>query len=256
MKALVSIIALAILSLTAVSCAQPVAPTATAYPTYTPPPTYTPYPTLADLPTHTPYPTPEPLPTHTPYPTPTALPTHTPYPTPTALPTYTPYPTATPPPTNTPIPTPTLEPTPTRLPERVAYRTYTSWLHQFEVSIPSDWDDTYDDDQYSFGPDNSSARALVQVVEKNRLPFSTYVLVWISTGKERGLEVLESHAVGSNQWYVRGRLELRSCVVEMEQNLFLKSNKIYIVITSACYPSDLVKMREPFDRFHASFRLY
>ena len=256
MKALVSIIALVILSLTAVSCAQPVAPTATAYPTYTPAPTYTPYPTLTALPTHTPYPTPTALPTHTPYPTLEPLPTHTPYPTPTALPTYTPYPTATPAPTYTPIPTPTLKPTPTRLPEKVAYRRYTIWIHQFEVSIPSDWDATYEDDQYSFGPSNSAARALVQILERNSLPFATYVLVWIAAGKERGFEVLESHAVGSKQWYVRGRLELRSCVAEMEQNFYLKSNKIYIVITSACPPSALVKLREPFDRFHSSFRLY
>ena len=261
MKAFLPVIALVILSLTAVACAQPVLPTATPYPTYTPAPTYTPYPTLTALPTHTPYPTLEPLPTHTPYPTPTALPTYTPYPTLVPLPTYTPYPTATPAPTYTPyptpVPTPTLAPTPTQLPERVTYTTYTGWLHPFSVSIPNDWEVEvdYEDSDYTFRPNDLDATALVQVVEKSLLlQFSTFVSLWISTGRDHGLEVLESYAVGSNRWYIRGRLELSICVAEIEQNLHLKGDKVYVVSTFAC-PSSLSKAREPFSRFHSSFSL-
>jgi len=103
MKALVSIVALLVVALTAIACQQPAPPTATAYPTYTP------YPTLTALPTYTPYPTPAALPTHTPYPT------YTPYPPLEPLPTHTPYP------TYTPYPTPTVEavPTPTNTPQPV-----------------------------------------------------------------------------------------------------------------------------------------
>ena len=68
MKAFLPVIALAILSLTALACAQPVLPTATPYPTYTPAPTYTPYPTATPVPTNTPQPTATPLPTPTPVP--------------------------------------------------------------------------------------------------------------------------------------------------------------------------------------------
>ena len=68
MKVLLSVIALAILSLSTLACAQPVPPTATPYPTYTPAPTYTPYPTATPLPTNTPQPTATPLPTPTPVP--------------------------------------------------------------------------------------------------------------------------------------------------------------------------------------------
>lgn len=103
MKALVSLVALAVLALTAIACQQPAPATDAA-------PTYTPYPTLTDLPTHTPYPTPTAVPTPTPYPT------YTPYPTPEPLPTHTPYPTYTPYPTPTtaakPVPTPTNTPQP------------------------------------------------------------------------------------------------------------------------------------------------
>lgn len=266
MKALVFIIALVILSLTAVSCAQPVAPTATAYPTYTPAPTHTPYPTLAALPTYTPYPTLSPLPTHTPYPTPTALPTytpyptleqlptHTPYPTPTALPTYTPYPTATPAPTYTPIPTPVLIPTPTRSPSSANYRTYTSYRHSFGVSVPNDWDIDYDGESiYSFIPSSRDVVVALQIwTQEPVFPLSTYVVLLVARLED--FEVLESYAIGSNRWYLRGRDTNSSCDLESRFHFF-RAEKVYSVYESGC-PLAFTKWKEPLERFRATLRFW
>ena len=249
MKALVSIIALVILSLTAVSCAQPVAPTATAYPTYTPAPTYTPYPTLTDLPTHTPYPTPEPLPTHTPYPTPTALPTYTPYPAPTSLPTHTPYPTYTPYPTVTVTPFPS----PTPVPEETSYRTYTSFRDRFEVSIPDNWIvDNSDREQYSFEDPNEEVVVIVTVAEISILSMSEVVAIFISVASEKGIDVLEHRQVETNKWYLRTSFSIQLCDFDADVYLIRNGDILYNVTTSTC--SLLApKWKEVFDVFHSSF---
>ena len=105
------IIAVAILSLAALACAQP-------SPTVTPDIPATVTARLSQTPTATP------LPTYTLYPTATPRPTYTLYPTATPQPTYTLYPTATPRPTQTPliryvevIPSPTATPRPTPTPD-------------------------------------------------------------------------------------------------------------------------------------------
>ena len=162
---------LAILSLAAMACAQPIptatpdipatvearlsqVPTATPYPTATPRPTLTPYPTPTARPTATAYPTATPRPTYTLYPTPTPLPTYTPYPTATAYPTYTPYPTPTP----TPRPTATPRPTPTAMPTATPRPTATPtpqwrWVKKnpkpyYSIDVPSDWSEAYSSDDY------------------------------------------------------------------------------------------------------------
>ena len=132
-KVFPALVALVIVSLTTLACAQPApmptpnipatvearlsqVPTATPYPTATPRPTLTPYPTPPARPTATAYPTATPRPTYTLYPTPTPLPTYTPYPTATPYPTYTPYPKPTPTPRPTVAPTPKPRPTATPRP--------------------------------------------------------------------------------------------------------------------------------------------
>lgn len=271
MKALVSIIALVICSLTAVSCAQPVAPTATAYPTYTPAPTYTPHPTLAALPTNTPYPTPTALPTHTPYPTPTSLPTyapsptleppptHTPYPTPTALPTRIPDLTIAPIPFE-PLPTPALAPFPTLAPslteslDSITYRTYTSYRHQFDVSIPSDWD--IDDDGesiYTFSSISLEVSVAVQIWNIEAIfPLSTYAEGLAARLED--FEVLESYAIGSNRWYLRGRDTNSSCGLEVRFHFF-RGEKVYSVYESGC-PLAFAKWKEPLERFRTTLRFW
>lgn len=240
MKALVSIIALVICSLTAVSCAQPVAPTATAYPTYTPAPTYTPYPTLAALPTHTPYPTLAPLPTHTPYPTPTALPTYTPYPT------YTPQPTA------------TLHPTPTLA---SGYRVYRSNENRYEVTIPVDWAvETDSDGTGSFNFQNSEGAASVTHLGASRtIPLSTFARLFLSRYEDNLFyELLENNEIDANRWRIRFRLHVtdNDCVLsEIESVLNLTPGGTYVTATFTC-PAYLEKRRDDIDQFHESFRAW
>ena len=282
MKALVSIIALAILSLTALSCAQPVAPTATAYPTDTP------YPTLADIPTHTHTHTPSPtleLPTHTPYPTPTFLPTYTPsptleppptltpYPTPTALPTYIPdstiapipfdplptlslepFPTLEPLPTLVPLPTPVLTLSLTELLDSITYRTYTSDRHQFDVSIPNDWDIDYDGESlYTFRSSSLEVSVAVQIWNVGTaFPLSTYAEGLAARLED--FEVLESYAIGSNRWYLRGRYANSSCDFESRFHFF-RAEKVYSVYEAGC-PLFFTKWKEPLERFRTTLRFW
>ena len=264
MKALVSIIALVICSLTAVSCAQPVAPTATAYPTYTPAPTYTPYPTLAALPTHTPYPTLAPLPTHTPYPTPSALPTHTPYPTLEPLPTHTPYPTPTALPTYTPYPTYTPQPTATLFPTPTlasGYRVYRSNENHYEVAIPIDW--TVETDSEGFRIFNfRNAEGVASVIKLGigrTVPLSTFARLFLSKYEDNLFyALLENNEIDANRWRMRFRLHItgNDCVIsEIESVLNRTARGTYVTLTFSC-PSYLERRKDDVDKFHESFRVW
>lgn len=140
-KVLIALTAWLILSLSALSCAQPAPPATLDIPATVAAqvaermaaiPTVAAYPVATPAPTYTPYPPPTPEPTATPYPTATPRPTYTPYPPPTALPTYTPYPI----PTQEPIPTDTPQPTIDAGAIRwksVSPRPY------YSLEIPADW---------------------------------------------------------------------------------------------------------------------
>ena len=254
MKALLSVIALVVLSLTALACAQPIPPTATPYPTYTPAPTHTPYPTLAALPTHTPYPTP------TPYPTLEPLPTHTPYPTPTALPTYTPYPTATPYPTNTPQPTATSFPTPTPI---ASHRLYRSDKDRFEVTIPVDWvidPRPKPEKAHIFHLPNSEGLAsIIPLGESSILPLSFYAQTFLGDYKDNlFFELLESNEIDSNRWRTRFQLHITGydCFLSEIENVWVRaSGYLYATTTFSC-PSYLEKRGADIDQFHESFRAW